>query len=348
MSYTRPTRSQIASLMEADATVLLGGKNVLRYSFIWVIIQVFATALYMLYGFVAWSFRQIFVSTCDSENLELHGDDFDLPRKAAAYATGTITIGNPNGVTIPKGTIFQRADGIQYLTNAEISTNSASIICTAAGLIGNSINGTPLELYQPIEGVSSSASSSTAITGGVDPETDDAYRSRIQQRKQTTPQGGSKSDYETWALSVPGVYKAWVFTNIEYRGLGTVGVALISPDIDDPIPGPDVVDDVQAVLDLNGPVTAMKTAYAPSALSVVFDISLSPNTTEVQDAVEAALKSLFSREGQPGGTIPLSHINEVISTAVGEIDHVLNAPVASVVATNLQYPIVGSISWSAI
>jgi uncharacterized phage protein gp47/JayE len=48
----------------------------------------------------------------------------------------------------------------------------------------------------------------------------------------------------------------------------------------------------------------------------------------------------------PGGTILLSHIQEAISTAVGENDHVLIAPVANVVLPANTMATHGVITWT--
>ena len=49
--------------------------------------------------------------------------------------------------------------------------------------------------------------------------------------------------------------------------------------------------------------------------------------------IENELKAFINREREPGGTLFLSRINEAISQAAGEFDHVLASPSANVVAS---------------
>lgn len=113
------------------------------------------------------------------------------------------------------------------------------------------------------------------------------------------------------------------------------------------LPDSTEVSNVQAYIDdpSRRPVTAMFRAAAPTALTVNFDIDVTPNTAEVQAAVEAELRDLLLREGAPGVTIPLSHIREAISIAVGETDYVLNTPSAAITPTATQIPIPGTFTF---
>ena len=78
-----------------------------------------------------------------------------------------------------------------------------------------------LTLDSPIVGVNASANvTAGALTGGADAEDDDSLRARLLARIKEPPQGGSKADYVTWALEVPGVTRAWCYP--EEMGDGTV------------------------------------------------------------------------------------------------------------------------------
>ncbi|WP_343122999.1 baseplate J/gp47 family protein, partial [Xanthomonas sp. MUS 060] len=80
-------------------------------------------------------------------------------------------------------------------------------------------------------------------------------------------------------------------------------------------------------IDTVRPVTAHVTVYAPLAVPINFAIAgLSPNTLAVQQAIVAELADLLAREGQPGGTILLSHMRSAISSAAQEWDYVLLTP----------------------
>lgn len=50
------------------------------------------------------------------------------------------------------------------------------------------------------------------------------------------------------------------------------------------------------------------------------------DTAATRAAASAALRDLFFRESVPGGTIPHSHLFEVVSSVQGEIDHEFTSP----------------------
>ena len=104
-----------------------------------------------------------------------------------------------------------------------------------------------------------------------------------------------------------------------------------------------------AVLDFinsNRPVTATVDiiVLATSAVAVTLT-TLTPNTAAVQAAVTASLTDLILREGAPGGTILLSKVNEAISTAAGEDNHVISVPAADLTFTTAQVPILGTVTF---
>ena len=103
------------------------------------------------------------------------------------------------------------------------------------------------------------------------------------------------------------------------------------------IPDAASVAAVQLAVDLQKPVTANAIVFAPIDNVTDLNISIKPNTVAVRDAVTAELEDLFLRESQVRGAfrdvtqnydgiIPLSRINEAISIAAGEEDHVVNSP----------------------
>ena len=146
-----------------------------------------------------------------------------------------------------------------------------------------------------------------------------------------------------WALEVPGVTRAWVYP-LE-QGSGTVVVRFVRDGDASIIPDAAAVALVQAHIDAVRPVTAAATVLAPVASPVNYQIQLTPNTAAVRAAVEAELRDLHLREAIPSGTLLLSHINEAISIAAGETDHVLVAPVANVSPGVGYIATFGSITW---
>jgi uncharacterized phage protein gp47/JayE len=136
-----------------------------------------------------------------------------------------------------------------------------------------------------------------------------------------------------------GVTRVWVFPG--YLGQGTVGVSFVEDGEDPIIPNPAKVQEVQDAIAVRQPIEAMVTVFAPNANPMNPVILLKPNTSDVRAAVIAELNDLIYREAQVrnaidpdqiadaisfDGVISLSKINEAISIAVGENDHILVSP----------------------
>lgn len=349
MSIERPTLSSLIARAEADLSGrLLDGAQPLSRSVVGVLARVLGGIAHLQYGYLEWLRAQPFVGSAESEYLDRHGDVWAVPRKAATAATGAAAFAGADGAVIPAGTELMRVDGALYTTSAEAVVSGgvalATIAASQAGAAGDAPAGTALTLTAPVSGVQSAATVHGGVSGGADQEADEALRARILARIQQPPQGGSKSDYQAWALAVPGVTRAWVYPL--HMGAGTVGVAIVADDAaDGPIPSATLVAAAQAHIETLRPVTAEVFVFAPEALAVDIALTITPDTAAVRAAVQAELTDLFAREAEPGGTIYLSHIREAVSVAAGEADHVITSPAANVEATGLRFPVLGALTF---
>ena len=265
---------------------------------------------------------------------------------------GNVSITGTDGAVITAGTIFQLSDARQYRTTAKAviasGTAVAAVEAVIAGAAGNALAGGAINLSSPIAGVQSAATVATGgLTGGADSEGDEELRARVLDRIQEPPHGGAASDYVKWTLEVPGVTRAWVFS--QEMGLGTVTVRFMTDSTTaDGIPSQADVDQVYAYIEARRPVTAELFVVAPVAAPIAFEISgLSPDTAAVRAAIEAELRDLVVRQATPGGTLLLSHVREAVSIASGERDHVVVAPAANVVSSGGRISTFGSITWTA-
>jgi uncharacterized phage protein gp47/JayE len=86
-------------------------------------------------------------------------------------------------------------------------------------------------------------------------------------------------------------------------------------------------------------------AFAPTALVVDFTLSVTPNTTAVQEAVAAELADFFAREAQPGVALPKSQYDQAISFAAGETDHTVTAPAGAITPSAGQLPTLGAVNF---
>lgn len=123
------------------------------------------------------------IDTATGVNLEICGNDKGKIIIEATYAVGTVKMTGINGTVIPEGILLiNNTNNVIYQTIEEKEITNVSttvmVIATAAGKIGNCSAGqinTFKEIYQGLTAVTNE----TEITGAIDKETDDEYRSRL-------------------------------------------------------------------------------------------------------------------------------------------------------------------------
>jgi len=348
VSFNRPAIKDIISRVKSDITSRLTGKSaVLIRSVVAVLSRAIAGVAHLLHGHLEWISKQIIPDTAEKEYLTRWARLFSVYRKAATFAQGPYVFTGTPGVTVPAGSELIRADGVKYTTDADGivgggGTISVAITCEAAGEAGNVDEANPMTLVSPVSGIQSDGVvDAGGINDGEDEESDESLLDRLLIRLQNPPQGGSEADYKAWLLEIPGVTRAWVYPLNE--GPGTVGGSFVLDGEVDIFPDAGKVAEAQAYIDERRNVTGDATIFAPIDYPVAFNITLNPNTAATRAAVEAELADLFKRDAEPGVLIPLSHLNEAISIAAGEYDHVLNAPVADVNPGAGNLPTLGAV-----
>ncbi len=352
MPFQRPDLSTLVTRTQADTAARLTGVDpALRRSLVGVLSAVRAGSVHGLYGYLDWLAKQLMPDTAELEHLERWASIWlQENRKAATAATGQASFTGLNGSAIPTGTLLLRADGLEYATTEEVLVAAGAatvpVQAVAAGVAGNADPGILLSLVSPVSGVQPQATATAGLTGGADAETDDSLRARLLLRIRKPVRGGALDDYVTWALTVPGVTRAWA--SAKELGANTVTLRFVMDGTySDGIPLAEDVATVQAVLDANRPVAAEPYAVAPIPKPLGLSIRLTPDLASVRAAVEAELRDMLLAEAVPGGTILISHIREAISTALGETDHVLLSPTEDVVCATGELAVVGDIDWGA-
>ncbi|MBP5075519.1 baseplate J/gp47 family protein [Pseudomonas chlororaphis] len=330
------TQSDLASdaLRQSDAQVLaraLGG------------------AAYGLYGYLDWIADQILPDKADESTLErIAALRLNQPRKAAQAASGSVSFSAAAGAVLDVDTLLQASDGRTYKVTAARTTsagnNSTTVQALDAGTLGNAEAGLDLIPVQPIQGIGNTFTVlAPGLSGGVAPESLESLRARVIRSYRIIPHGGSSQDYETWALECPGITRAWCRGS--YLGPGTVGLFVMRDDDTQPIPNAEQLAEVKAYIEPLRPVTAELHVLAPQQSPVTYSLRLSPDTSAVRAAVEAQLRDLHNREAGLGDTLLISHIREAISSAAGENDHRLSAPIADVPAASNQLLTFGGCVW---
>lgn len=353
MTFARPTLAELIARAETETAARLGLGTLLERSVLKVLARVWAGGLHGLYGYLDWVSRQVVPLTADAEVLERWADLFGLERRPASAAVGPVTFAGTSGVAVLLGTVVQRADGRRFVvtTAGVLAAGVVTLPVTAelAGLEGNTAEATTLALATPIVGVTGATVAAGGLVNGLDEETDQGLRDRLQAFASAPPQGGSVADYDAWAKEVPGVTRVFVLEH--GLGLGTVLVLFaVDDDPAGPIPSPAQVAAVQARLTDetrrdSRPVCAAVTTAAPVEQLVPITVALVPNTLPVQEAVIEALEGMLIREGRPGGTISHAKFVEAIATAAGEQDHTLTIPAGDVLIGPTSIPVLDAVTF---
>ena len=341
MPFSRPTLTTLRTQAMQDITSsdIPNASGFLRRNVLRVLAWVQAGMAYLHYGHLDWISLQSIPFTCSAEFLDGWSLLKNVTREPATPASGT-AYGIASGGTVVSGTAFLRADGFQYNATANAVANAGTIqvpiTASVAGSIGNSDNGTPLTMGVVVGGVNANFTTGT-IAGGGDQEIDSHLRTRMLQAYQSPAQGGAKTDYVQWALSIPGVTRAWcnpleqgdgtvsVYTMFDVTEIlnngfpvGTNGVASLETRSTVTATG-DQLTVANGLFPLR-PVTALVWSKAPAASPLNFTVGgLTPSTSTTQAAVETALTSLLYTKASPLADTPVdqSDVDAAISAQPG-------------------------------
>ena len=224
-------------------------------------------------------------SRCSSEALDAWAFVFGLPsgkpgvygRRGATIATGGA--GLPIGVAgtvIPVGSQATDATGqIIVQTTALVtlagSPNSVPVrfVTKTTGAQANLPVATQLTWTAPAAGLTSSITLSAGLSGAEDLESDTELVSRLLQRLQQPPRGGTAADYRYWAEestdsngALLDILRAFVFP--ERSGMGSVDlVPTLAGKGQGRSPTTDMIAAVQAFVNKLRPVTATVNVFAP-------------------------------------------------------------------------------------
>ncbi|EPD0174937.1 baseplate J/gp47 family protein [Klebsiella variicola] len=221
---------------------------------------------------------------------------------------------------------------------------------TGGGSLGNADAGTILTLDANVSGIESTVTLIQPATGGADIEDEEDFRQRGLLLFQNPPQGGSDTDYRTWALAVSGVTRAWV----RRRGMGpgTVVIYIMCDGNDKTNHGFPVGTNGVSQLEEWGavkatgdqgrvadymyplaPVTSLNYICSPTERVIDFEISgISDASSTTTAAIADAIDSVLFESADPLGTgkIYLSDLNRAIGDVSGTAGFILVSPSANI------------------
>lgn len=369
MPYSRPTLTALntEALQDIQAANISGVDGLLKRAVLRVLAWAMAGLSYEHYGYQDWIALQAVPWTATGEYLEGWAALRAVVRKPATTASLTATfIGTP-GAAVAAGAAMSTGNAVAFTATAAASIAAGAtsltigILSTGTGTSNNLAVGTVVTLATPIPGINASGVVASVVTEADDLETDDELRTRMLQVYANPPQGGAASDYETWALAVPGVTRAWC--NPLGMGVGTAVVFFMMDNTEAAFGGfpqgtngvaaaetraiaatGDQLAVANAIYPLR-PVTALVYASAPAGAPINFAIQdLSPSTISVAE-ITAALADLFVRIGTPlGMTVYPSDWNEAIASVVGSGHFFVASPSAPVTIAVGSLPTVGNVT----
>jgi len=370
MPYTRPSLSDLRTQVAQDiASALPGSDSLLRFSSLNITGVAQANLANLHYGYLDWIAKQAVPFTATDEYLEGWAALKGVYRKPATSASGSVTFVATNGVTIPAGSSVVRGDGTTGTTLSDATAASNAVTVNVkidadstglTGAFGDTALAVVMTLSQAIAGVQANGVVSAAFTGGADIETDDDLMSRMLLAYQNTPQGGCSTDYTEWALTTPGVTRAWCSPNS--YGAGTVVVYVMLDESEAAYNGfpqgsngvatgesraTAATGDQLAVANVIyplQPVTALVYVVAPVPAPINFTIS--GIAAAKQSTVKAAIADVFLRNGDAtGGSTPIAYVWSAIAAVSGVTDFVISTPSADIVNTAGTLPTVGTITY---
>lgn len=332
MPFSRAKLSKIVHRVVSDIeTRLDNGASRIRGRVENVLAWVVAGVSHSLHGHLEHIARQVVWDRCSSEYLARWAAIFGVYKNPAVKATGhTILVTSVVGTTIPQGTVWQRADGVQYVAVATVVTQASSenvaIDAVLPGAAANCPLGTFASLTAPIAGLDSQGGLSK-VDSGIDEETDLAFRFRFLARLRKPPSGGGPGDYQRWALAANvGATRVWEGGKVPKVGWVTVwavndrvfGIALTA--------GQEA--DLLAYLETVAPLHMQEkmVVETPDRVALLVEVAISPNTAELQEAVAASIDEEVRARTEPGGVFRIGWVHAAIGRVPGLKYHVLSLP----------------------
>ncbi|WP_241164923.1 baseplate J/gp47 family protein [Serratia marcescens] len=382
MPFNRPT---LTELREKNRTQLQAELKktgaLLRYSNMRVLADADAGLAHLHYGYLDYIALQSTPFNATDEWLSGWAGLKSVYQNPANQAsTPSYEFSGTAGMPVNKGAVLRRGDGYLYRLgeNVTIGGNGKGVgkltailpdiidAPTGGGIDGNADAGTTLTLDVSLPGIDASGVMLEPATGGADIETKESFRARMLLAYQKPPLGGSDTDYEQWALAVPGVTRCWVKRRL--MGAGTVGVYIMCDGNDETNHGFPVGTDGISQLDDWGaqkatgdqgrvadyiypraPVTALVYVCSPVAKTVDFEISgISHVGSNITAAISASIDNVFFEGGTPvgNGRIFLSDLNRAIGDIEGTAGFILVSPSANIELGVGQLPVRGEVNYT--
>lgn len=231
MAYENKTIDYVYHLLIKSLQEKFNQKlRLLPKSFMNVLAKVLAGIFVIQYKLAGWFYLQLFPDTADFATVEILGQSVrPLVRLGNLFGVGEPLNGqawegtarvaaNAMGKSLTLGTQLKSdKTGLVYnvATNTAVDSEEVEfpVYCTQQGTAGALDVGDVLKFVSPLGFVSREATVSGTTANGTEDESESHYRSRVMSGYGPQPQGGSLTDYRTWAFDVAGVLNTYPYND---------------------------------------------------------------------------------------------------------------------------------------
>lgn len=230
--------------------------------------------------------------------------------------------------SIPKGTRVTSGDNVFFVTTTDViipagtMTADISVQCLTSGLSGNGYAlGTVTTLVDPLPYIAS-VTNKTVSSGGIDTESDDAYRERIHEAPESLSVAGPEGAYRYWAKTASSTI---IDVSVASPSPGVVALyPLVSGGN---LPTQDILNAVAAICSdrKRRPLTDNLQVIAPTSVNYNIDITYWIGQKDVtmaatlQTAIQAAAQDYIAwQRSKLGRSIDPSQLIYLLKVAGAE------------------------------
>ncbi len=332
--------SVLRAILEANASIALWMQ--------WLIVQVLAASR---------------LSTSLGADCDSFGADFGFTRLPAVAATGAVTLSRYStvgSVIIPTGTSLTTVQNAQtflvvadtenaafdatlggYVIAAGVAGVTASVVAATTGSAGNVQANTISLISSPIAGIDSVINQS-ALTGGVDAESDSAFKLRFGNYLASL----SKATNGAIGAAISAIQQGLSYTiqeNIDQAGAVLMGNFVVTVDDGSGAPPSALLAAVQSAVNTVRPVGTSFAVQAPQVIDANVTINIVPSSASLLNAAIAAVGSAvadYIGALPVGATMRYTRLAQIAYDASAVVSNLsalkLNGGTADIVATPSQ------------
>lgn len=289
-----------------------------------------------------------YVGPKSGKYLDDHARLFAMARREGTKAEAKLTLTGRDGTTVPAGTAFFTASGLEFrlLADTAIRGGSAAGRIQAAQ-VGSQYNvaaGSVTQILRTIPGLEKFEAG--PAEGGTDPETDDSLFERIDEHRKRPPTSGNPAHYREWALSMDGV--GAVRVTPLWKGPGTAKVLIAGYDrrpVDDAVVAA-CTEYIESQRPVGADVTVASAQAVPVNISINVILSPGASLEGVQEAYVSKLDTYLSAIAFEENVVYTRRVGALLLDVDGVVDYsmvTLNGVHGNLILDGDSVPIPGEV-----